>query len=254
MQNLKLFAALGAVGLSAAVAVACGSSSSPATGGHDAGSDAVVSPGDDGNVPTSCSVLGGANGLCGDPTLTCCVDIASGFSQTCLPPSQCSSNIQVGCVDHTSCSTGQVCCADFGNVDAGALAAFEDGGLGALGIDAAALQSEAGASGIAGMFGNATFKVSCQSSCTSTQIQACASSPECQNGATCVPISELFPADASVPGDAGSVGGFNIGSLLSSAGMYMACLSSLDASTMLPEASTTDAAPEASVPEASTDQ
>lgn len=256
MQNLKLFAALGAIGLTAAVAAACGSSSSPATGGgKDAGPDtSIVVGGDDGSTPENCNPLGGASGLCSDPTQTCCVDLSSGFSLTCTTPSGCSSQIQIGCVDSTTCASGQVCCADFGDVDAGALAALEDGGLGALGLDAASLQSEAGIGDITGMLGNATFKVACKSACTSTEIQACSTSMECKNGATCVPLSQLFPADASVP-DGGLPAGIS-GSTIASLGMEMACLPSLDAGMMMQmEAGTTpDASPEASVPEASTDQ
>jgi hypothetical protein len=253
MQNLKLFAALGAIGLTAAVAAACGSSSSPASAPKDAGPEATVPVGDDSSTPESCMPLGGASGLCSDPTTTCCVDLSSGFSLTCLPPANCMSQIQIGCVDSTTCNGG-VCCADFGDVDAGALAALEDGGLGALGLDASSLQSEAGIGSITSMLGNTTFKVACKTACTSTEIQACSTSAECKNGATCVPLSDLFPADASVP-DGGLPAGIS-GSTISSLGMQMACLPSLDAGTMMmPEAGTTpDAAPEASVPEAGTDQ
>jgi hypothetical protein len=220
MRNLKVFLALGA-GLAAAVVAACSSSSSPATtGGNDAGGE-DGSVGDDGSSAATC-IPTSASGLCPSKTDTCCLDLSAGLAPgVCEAPSACSANIQIQCDSAATCSAGQVCCADLGGLDAGLIAAFEDGGAGALGIDAAALMSEAGAASLLSSLGSIMFKVSCAASCTPTQIQACASTAECTGGATCEPLSQLFPADAGIDAGGAAAG---LGSQISLLGMNMACV------------------------------
>ena len=115
-----------------------------------------------------------------------------------------------------------MCCADFGGGDGGTLAALEDAGLGALGIDAAALSSEAGAAGLAGL-GGINFKVTCEDSCTGSQIQACAGNAECASGGTCVPLTSLL-GDASALGDAGGAVPAGFSMYATALGMDMACI------------------------------
>jgi hypothetical protein len=206
---MKVFFAVGAVGLAAAVAVACSSSSpAPSSPPQDAGS----SPDD---APLTCNPLS-TSGLCpGQMGLTCCV---TGLSGTCTPVASCTQNIAVACNSGAQCATGQSCCADLGG---GLLAAFEDGGIdaatAAAGIDAASL-AEAGAAGAAGLLAGIVFKVNCESSCAPGQIQACATDAEC-NGGKCVPLTDLLPEGGI---DAGAAGG-GLTSILASAGMNKAC-------------------------------
>jgi hypothetical protein len=210
MQNLKVFFAVGAVGLAAAVAVACSSSSpAPSTPPAD---DAGNNIPDD--APMSCIPLTTA-GLCpGQMGLTCCV---TGLSGTCVPAASCTQNIAVACNSAAQCTTGQSCCANLGG---SLLAAFEDGGIDAAaaasGLDAAsaAALAEGGAAGAAGLLAGVVFKVNCETSCAPGEIQACATDKEC-NGGKCVPLTDLLP-DAGI--DAGAAS-----SLLASAGMNMAC-------------------------------
>jgi hypothetical protein len=215
MRNLKVFLALGA-GLVAAVAAACSSSSNTAAPPTpDAGDDSSST--DDGG-PTSCLPIGTLSCAQGQ---TCCLDESSGLKAgVCEAPSACAASIQVGCLAANNCSTGQVCCANFGGVDAGTLAALEDGGLAALGIDASALSVDGGTGGLPSQFAGVTFKVTCeQTSCGTGEIQACASSAECVGGGSCVPLSALT-GDAGI--DAGAAGGLggSLGSLL----MQKACV------------------------------
>jgi hypothetical protein len=239
MQSLKVLLIAGAgAGLVAGFAVACSSSSSgtPAPT-PDAGTP--VTTGDD--APESCLPLSPSE-LCSTAGQTCCLDFSMGIGPgVCEAPKDCTSNIQVQCISAAQCGANQVCCADFGG-DGGTVAAFEDGGLGALGIDASAASTDAGLTGILGMLGNLHFNVSCQTACTGSQIQACASSAEC-NGGTCVALTALA-------GDAG--GGIDASALTSGLGMYantlgmeMACVPpASDAAAPPADAGTTpDAAP-----------
>jgi len=236
MRNLKVFLALGA-GLAAAVVAACSSSSNGTTpvAATDGGDDGSV--GDDGSTgPASCVPLS-ASGLCPNKGDTCCLTgLAPG---TCEAPSLCTSTLQVQCLAANNCSTGQVCCATIGG---GGLAAIEDGGLGALGLDAATLTSEAGAAGLTGALAGTTFEVTCQTSCTSTQTQACASDSECVGGGACVPLSQLFASDAGI--DAGALGASGA-SEIAALGMDKACIppASDGGTTVVPEAGPTEAGP-----------
>jgi hypothetical protein len=242
MRTRNILLALG-VGLGAAFAVACGSSSSTAPSpGPGPGPDAsAASSGDDGSTPASCLPVT-PSGFC--PTgqgLTCCLDFSAGFSGSCVKPSACSTTVQVACNSVTQCGTNQVCCADFGG-DGGTLAAFQDGGLSALKIDAAALSTDAGVSAIASMLDNLNFNVACQTSCTGSQIQACATDMEC-GGGSCVPLSTLLAdagGDAGIPSSLATVAG--------ELGMEMVCVpKSADAGVVVDAGVPSDAAADAPV-------
>jgi len=246
MRNLKVILALGG-SLLAAVAVACSSSSPKAAPAP------VVDAGEDAATPQSCIPLSAAD-LCPPATgQTCCFDLTS-FSGTCVAQGSCTTQVQVACVSAAQCGASQVCCADFG----GALGALEDSGLAGLGIDASTINLDAGASLIPS---NVNFKVTCATSCTSSQIQACATDQECVGtGATCVPLSQLL-GDAGT-GDAGIPPMF--AQIIGSLGMEKACLlpdaginlppvtdSGSDAATVLeagPVDGGNDGAPEAAAP------
>lgn len=220
MRNLKVLLALGGA-LVAAVAVACSSSSSgsPAAPGPDAGDD--TSSSDDGSEPPASCIPLTASGLCTGAGLTCCLDLSAGLAPgTCVPQASCKANVQVACTSAATCGANQVCCADLGGDDGGALAALQDGGLGALGIDAAALMSDAGAAGLGAGLANLSFKVTCETSCKGSQIQACAKDSECVGGGSCVPLSQLT-GDAGL-GDAAAPAG--AGMYISQLGMEMACV------------------------------
>jgi hypothetical protein len=207
MQNLKVFLAVGAVGLAAAVAVACSSSSNPGTNNTpDAGGEDVVD-----DSPVSCNPLSAAN-LC--PTgsgETCCV---SGLAGTCIPVAECTQNIQVQCTSAAQCGASQACCA---NIGGSTIAALLDGGFDAAAFDAAALTSEAGAAAGAGLLAGLVFKVNCEATCADNEIQACASDAKCKNGGKCVPLTDLF--------DGGGIDAGALTSIIASAGMNKACLS-----------------------------
>lgn len=231
MRNFKVILALGGA-LVAAVAVACSSSSTPAKTPPVVEEDAEAGP-------LSCVPLSGAD-LCGTATgNTCCFDLTT-FSGTCVPQGTCTTQIQVACVSAAQCGASQVCCADFG----GALSAIEDAGLAGLGIDASTVNLDAG---IPAIPSNVNFHVTCATSCTSSQIQACATDTECVGaGATCVPISQLL-GDAGV-GDAGAIPPM-FASIIGSLGMEKACLLP-DAGVGLPPV---DSGSDVSVPEAGPD-
>jgi hypothetical protein len=229
MQNLKVFLAVGAVGLAAAVAVACSSSSSQAPANNNNSDDASDNTPSD--AAMSCVPLT-TSGLC--PTgsgLTCCL---SGITGTCTPVAECTGNIQVQCNSAATCSAGQSCCADIGG---SAIAALLDGGFDAAAFDASAIL-EAGPSGAAGLLAGVNFKVTCQTACSATQIQACASDAEC-NGGKCVPLTQLI--------DAGSVDAGSFSSIIASAGMNKACIPADGGLPGLPgsDASTSDASSDA---------
>lgn len=235
MRTRIILLALSA-GLAGAFAVACSSSSSSApTPGPDASAD---SSGEDAGGPATCLPIT-STGFC--PTgdgLTCCFDFAA-LSGTCVKPSACSTTVQVACNSVAQCGANQVCCADFGG-DGGTLAAFQDGGLSALGIDASAISSEAGVTGIAGMLGSLNFNVACQTSCSGSQIQACAADTEC-GGGSCVPLSTLL-ADAG--GDAGIPS--SLASVVGELGMEMVCVpKSADAGVAVDAGAPADAAADA---------
>jgi hypothetical protein len=220
MRNLKVILAMGG-GLLAAVVVACSSSSNPPAAVPDAGM--VVIPVSD--AAMSCIPIT-TSGLCPSAQgLTCCLDLSAGFSGTCVPQGQCTQQIQVACTSQAQCGASQVCCADFGGADAGTLAALEDSGLGALGIDASAINLDAGAAGLGSILGNLNinFKVTCATSCSGGQIQACATSAECVGGGTCVPLMDIIGDAGLGGGDAGALpAGFS--SIVGSLGMEKACV------------------------------
>jgi hypothetical protein len=137
---------------------------------------------------------------------------------SCVAPGACEGNIQIACEKGADCASGQVCCASLGGVS---IAAVQDAGLAALGIDASSLSLDAGAAGL-GALGSISFAVACQQSCMSSQIQACASSPECAGGGTCVPIMTLLGDGGAALGDGGIPA--NLAMYASALGMVMACL------------------------------
>jgi hypothetical protein len=223
MQNPRVLLVVGAsIG---AVAVACGSSSSSpittTTAASDAGDDsAMVSvSGDDGGMGATCLPLGGTGCAMG---MECCLDLSGGLmAGKCVPPGMCNGNIQIECEKGSDCASGQVCCASLGGVDAGTIAALVDGGLGALGIDASSLSLDAGAAGLGGL-GSISFGVTCAQSCTSSEIQACASSTECAGGGTCSPLAAVLGDGGGALGDGGIPGGLAM--YASALGMVMACV------------------------------
>lgn len=225
MQNLRVLWALGA-GV-AAVVVACGSSSSsnptaPVT--QDAGDDSTITESDDSSTAATCIPLGTVGCSKG---MECCLDLSAGLMPgTCVAQGSCTSSVSIACESGKDCASGQVCCADFGG---GSLAALEDGGLAALGIDASALSLDSGA-GI-----NVNFKVTCAASCTSSQIQACSTSSECAGGAPCVSITSLLgDGGAGLGGDAGIPASFAM--YASALGMVMACEPLTPDAAIVPEA------------------
>jgi hypothetical protein len=251
MRNLKVFLALGA-GFAAAVVAACSSSSgTPATNAStEAGTDdSSTGGGDDSSTQASCIPLM-ASGLCPSKTDTCCLDLSSGIKPgVCEAPALCKSMIQVQCIAGANCAAGNICCATLGGGDGGSLAALADGGLGALGIDAAALMTEAGA---ASALANVSFQVTCQKSCTGGQVQACASAAECVGGGDCVPLSQLLATDAGGI-DAGALAG-GVGSMLTTLGMNKACVSTpSDAGPVVPDSGTDAASDAATTPDAPAD-
>jgi hypothetical protein len=225
MQNVKILLGIGA-GLLTAVAVACGSSSSGnPSSPTDAGGDDTTITGDDGNTPPAGCIPLGTTGCAKGQD--CCLDLSGGLASItsggmCVAAGTCAkSNVSVGCEKTADCTGTQVCCADLGGVDGGALAALQDGGLAALGIDAAALTAEAGAGALGGL--NLSFSVDCAASCSPMQIQVCMTSAECTGGATCVPLTMLAgDAGGGILGDAGLPAGLStFGSAL---GMVGACV------------------------------
>ncbi len=197
MQNLKVLLAIGA-GLATAVVVACSSSSSsnPETPNTDAGDDGAITAFGDDSAAMGCLPLGGTGCAKGS---ACCLDLSKGLAAianggACVAPGTCSAGIEVGCTAGSDCAGGQVCCADLGGAaTAGTLGALEEGGLGALGLDASALSLDAGTAGNL----NISFKTTCTSACTGSQIQACASATDASAAGPANPISQLI-------GDAGS--------------------------------------------------
>jgi hypothetical protein len=183
--------------LAAAVVAACSSSSSgaPVTPTTDAGDDATT-VGDDGSVSTSCFPIGtpSCNAASGE---TCCFDIMA-LSGSCVQQSACTKSIQVACAGGSSCGAGKKCCADFGGIS---LAQVEDAGLGALGIDASALNADAGISGLTSGLGNLMIDVSCNDTCPTNSAQECTTTADCAAGSTCTALSALT-GDAGA-GDAG---------------------------------------------------
>jgi hypothetical protein len=202
MQNLRVLLAIGAS--VAAVAVACSSSSSnPATTpvASDAGGDSATT--DDASDDSSsmmgatCIPLGTTGCAKGQE---CCLKLSGGLmGGSCVAPGSCTGNIQVECEKGADCASGQVCCASLGGAS---LAAVQDAGLAALGIDASSLSLDAGAAGL-GALGSVSFSVTCQQSCTSSEIQACGGAGECAGGGACVPVSMLFGDGGLMVGDGG---------------------------------------------------
>jgi hypothetical protein len=238
MQNSRVFWALGA-GV-AAVVVACGSSSSsnPTTAPtQDAGDDSTtITEADDSSAAATCIPLGSVGCSQG---MECCLDLSAGLMPgTCVQAGSCTSSVSIACESGNDCTGGQVCCADFGG---GSLAAIEDGGLAALGIDASALSLDSG-TGI-----NINFKVSCAASCTSSQIQACSKSSECAGGAPCVSITSLLgDGGAGLGGDAGIPASFAM--YASALGMVMACEPLTPDAAAVPEAGSEAGPVDAQVP------
>jgi hypothetical protein len=134
-----------------------------------------------------------------------------------VAPSACTKNIQVQCAGN-SCGTGSKCCANFGGIS---LAQVEDAGLGALGIDASAINPEAGISGIAAGLGGLMVNVSCAATCPANTVQECSSSADCDSGWTCEALSALA-GDAGIDASAAASSGF--GSELSSLTSTMVCV------------------------------
>ena len=233
-----------------ALPAACGSSSSGATasdGGGDGASDdgTLVSPESDsgaanplgmlasllGNV--NCGPLSGLTGLLGggggggsgsskcESGKTCCTMVAiPSISASCVAVGSCSGTSNE-CSAGADCSSGQVCCS--GSSDGGSMAASApaaDGGLG----------------GIGAMLGNFLPSTSCQSSCTATQTQPCASDTECPAGQMCNAAGGL----GGIGGALGGLGGMlpkTCGTPPPEAGTTPATMDSGMTTTMTPEAS-----------------
>ena len=240
MQNLKVLLAIGA-GLATAVVVACSSSSSsnPETPNTDAGDDGAITAIGDDSAAMGCLPLGGTGCAKGS---ACCLDLSKGLAAianggACVAPGTCSAGIEVGCTAGSDCAGGQVCCADLGGIGDGGIGALEEGGLGALGLDASALSLDAGTAGI-----NISFKTTCTSACTGSQIQACASATECVGGGTCESITSLI-GDAGSGIDAGGLGA-GLGMYASALGSYKACVAPpSDAAAVPPDTGTDAVAP-----------
>ena len=238
MRNVKFLFAAGSIGLAAAVAVACSSSSnsgSPA-GGNDAGDDVATTNGDgatttdtgtatDDGGPAECLPTTTA-GLCTDTSTTCCVDLVK-LTAVCLAPSACPTKVQIACTTTSDCNPdggSRLCCANTGGLDAGLPPGF----------DASALPADASPAQILSMFGGATFKASCASSCAADELQACTNASECANGGQCVTVAEAVAnGDAGALGAAAGAGAFGMSKFCAAPG------------TASPEASTpADAASE----------
>jgi hypothetical protein len=240
MQNLKVLLATGA-GLATAVVVACSSSSSssPAAGNTDAGDDGATAITGDAAAAMGCLPLNGTGCAMGS---ACCLDLSGGLAAitnggACVAPGTCKVGVEVGCTQGSDCAGGQVCCADLGGAGDGGLAALEEGGLAALGVDAAALSLDAGAGGL-GALANVSFKTTCSSACTGSQIQACSTATECVGaGSSCVSITSL--AGDAGGGDGGLLGG--LGMYASALGMYKACLTPPSDAAAVPDDTGTDA-------------
>jgi hypothetical protein len=237
MRNLKVFLALGA-GLAAAVVAACSSSSSgnPVTAGNDAGDDS--STGDDGNTgPASCVPVGTLTCTTGQ---TCCFDITT-ISGTCVAAGSCTKPIQVACSGGSSCGA-QKCCANFGGAS---LAAVEDGGLGALGIDASSLSAEAGISQLGSALGGLMIDVSCKSACDpNTEAQECDKDSDCSGGATCQSVGALA-GDAGLDAGAAAASAGPLGSFAGAFTSTKVCVPPPGdgGTTVVPDAGPTEAGP-----------
>jgi len=135
MQNLRVLLTVSAA--FAAVVVACGSSSSsnpvtPSTPDASDDSTTPITESDDSSAAATCVPLGSVG--CSGKGMECCLDLSKGLMPgTCVAAGTCTSSVVIGCESGNDCAGGQVCCADFGG---GSLAALQDGGLAALGIDA----------------------------------------------------------------------------------------------------------------------
>lgn len=182
-----------------ALAAACGSSSSGTTAGPDGGAPddgSTVSPGDDSGAAAAnplgmlgsllanvtCGPLsglaalaggggggGGGSSKCGSGQTCCTMVMIPSISASCMAVGSCSGTSNE-CNTGADCSSGHVCCS--GSADGGSMAA----------TDAAA---PAGLGGLAGGLGMFLPSTSCQSSCSATQTQQCASDTECPMGQTC---------------------------------------------------------------------
>jgi hypothetical protein len=239
MRNLKVFLALGA-GLAAAVVAACSSSSSGnpvATGTQDAGDDGSLT--DDGNTgPASCEPVGALTCTTGQ---TCCFDITT-ISGTCVAAGSCTKPIQVACSGGSSCGASQKCCANFGGAS---LAAVEDGGLGALGIDASALSAEAGISQLGSALGGLMIDVSCKAACDpNTEAQECDKDSDCSGGATCQSVGSLA-GDAGLDAGAAAAAAGPLGSFAGAFTSTKVCVAPPGdgGTTFVPDAGSTDASP-----------
>jgi hypothetical protein len=178
----------------ALLTTACSSSSSSgnAPGSTDAGNPDASSSDLDTDaamvgINATCGNLsilsGGSASICGQGQ-TCCTTISLGASITslgatsaCVATGQCSGGVSNECNTASDCSGGQVCCSGAPSTDAAA----PSGG------------------GLLGGISLAILDTTCQTSCTSTQRQQCASDAECPSGMTC--------QSAAAAGGFGGLGG-----------------------------------------------
>jgi len=172
------------------LATACSSSSSNGTpdGGPAGDGSTVLSPvaeagGAGLGIMATCGALsalgGGASGSCPSGQ-TCCTMILPP-SASCVPTGGCAGGISTECSKGSDCASGQVCCA--GAADGGVMAAADASTAGGIG-------------GLLGNFDPSTLSTTCQTSCTSTQMQYCSVDTDCPTGLTC-----------QTPGGAGALGG-----------------------------------------------
>ena len=236
-----------------ALAAACGSSSSGTTAAPDGGASddgSTVSPGDDSGAAAAnplgmlgsllanvtCGPLsglaallpgaggggggeGGPSNKCGSGQTCCTMVMIPSISASCVAVGSCSGTSNE-CNTGADCSSGQVCCS--GSADGGSMAA----------TDAAA---PAGLGGLAGGLSMFLPSTSCQSSCSATQAQQCASDTECPMGQTC------NAAAGGMAGLGGLAGGLmpakTCGTPPPEAGTTMPAMDSGMTTTMTPEAS-----------------
>jgi hypothetical protein len=189
MNGAKLIlSAMISLGVAAAMASGCSSSSGP-------GAPADSGPSGDGTLTDSSADGGGKScnpflpdDLC-PQSQTCCF---SGLRGTCTDVGSCSSPFQISCVNGASCG-GTVCCGSV-QLPAGfdASAFVDASGFDASGFDASG-------------FG---LTLACASSCVVPQFQVCATTQECPSGEVCgIPTNannmELGFILVCIPPDAG---------------------------------------------------
>jgi len=254
MRNTRvLFAASLFAGAGAALAAGCGSSSkgggtTPGTGSDASSGDAAEEAGPSGGPGAGCGFISVGNSVMScDPgmNLSCCINIATAFSNyeasealgTCQ--TGCTESISYQCLAPSNCGTSpsQECCGtEMGDASA-ALAAFSEAGTDAA-IPADASLPDGAATEIANALGGISFTSTCQSACTKTQTQLCASTTDCtaNPGYVCAaPPASLF----GVAAGGGGTGGLSASALAGFISIMICQPPSVDGGTT--DGGTTDA-------------